>query len=164
MINVTNNYLENKTFYMAKDIIFSDKFPWTFILTTEDLKYLKFFHSLISINKHEEREVSPFMSPTISSLLKGLNVEKVNSADVLLISRTNKNIDIPIKPNFKTNLLRSILCLNSTNSSVCVGGGDQIECVENRLITLPSNISYNLTSPTDKNYTCWINIEYEKSL
>ncbi len=141
-------------------------FPWIFVEMPEDSKYLKFFHSLISINKNKEREVSPFMSPTISSLLKTLNLKKINSADVLLISRTNKNIDIPIKATdpLKKNLYRSILCLNNSDSSVCIAGGDKIECVENRIITLPSNISYNLTSPTDKNYTCWINIEYEKSL
>tara|TARA_R100000388_G_scaffold90197_1_gene71433 strand:+ start:2584 stop:3078 length:495 start_codon:yes stop_codon:yes gene_type:complete len=164
MINVTNNYLENNIFYTAKNLIFSSKFPWTFASNEND-KFLQFYHSLVISNKNNEREVSPFMSPTISYLLKTLNVENVLRAEVVMITKTTENIDIPIPtdPTIK-NRYKSILCLNTSNSNICIGGGDVIECIENRIITIPSNLSHNITSPSDKNFTCLIVIEYKKSL
>ena len=163
MINVINNYLDNNVFYTIKNIMFSNKFPWTFRVA-ENLKFLQFFHNFISTNKNKEREVSPFMSPILSYFLKQLKVKKVSNSEVIMISQTNENNELPcqaLDPKI-INTYRAILCLNTCNSDIQISGGDKVEFVENRLIMFPSSTSYSLTTPNNKNYASWIVIDYTK--
>ena len=151
-MQVINNFLDNQEFFKIQQTISGDTFPW-FIKSPG-----VFFHDLY--NK-EKNQLSPFIS-LIDSLNKKLKVSTLIDAQILMTIKTEKaqeseasnSLDIYDKT------MKSILFMNTSNAHINISGLDKIECVENRLLTLPANMAHFGTTQTNKLHNIVLTINY----
>lgn len=151
-MQVINNFLDNQEFFKIQQTISGDTFPW-FIKSPG-----VFFHDLY--NK-EKNQLSPFIT-LIDSLNKKLEVSTLIDAQILMTIKTEKaqeseasnSLDIYDKT------MKSILFMNTSNAHINISGLDKIECVENRLLTLPANMAHFGTTQTNKLHNIVLTINY----
>jgi hypothetical protein len=164
-IKIFDNFLEEDVFLQIKNVLFSEYFPWFYndynsILPIEMDNHFQFIHNFYlkknggTIGSNLFEEILPI-------------VEKINPISLIrvkanLTTRTFKNetygfhTDVLPKKFIKT----GIFYLNSSNGGTAFKNNNIVECVENRFVCFPSNLSHSGVSATDVNARIVINFNY----
>lgn len=154
MFNVINNFTDNKKFNSILENV-KINFPWHLEPNTNIFK-----HILITTNKLNKREISPFSYKISEALLEKLQHKIIYSLQIKFIVPHKKikadffNETIPENLNYI-----GILFLNTSDSFVKVSGEEQIKSEENRFITFNKNIPYYHSIPTEKS-AIYLEVEY----
>jgi|11BtaG_2_1085332.scaffolds.fasta_scaffold07638_3 hypothetical protein len=161
MINVINNFLDNKEFNELNNRIKHKNFPWYF-----DSEQELFYHDLAIVNKKEDLFMqSPFVN-LITPFVHPLKIEKINLAKLIFRKKTNKIFnygvveDVVENDELYTSNVRSYFFLNSCNAHIQLINYDKIDYVENRILTISRKFPHFTTSHTDIEFCAVLIIDY----
>jgi len=154
-IQVENNFLTNKEYFITFKKITDNNFPWFL-----DKNSGNFFHNLVEINNNKNFS-SPFIS-LLSPIVNKLKIIKIIKADLNLYVKTKSIVEE--KPNDIVDIydtsLTSYYFFNNANGYFQLTNYEVVDYQENRILTLPSNFSRFKTSHTDIDYNIILTIKY----
>ena len=155
-LNVINNFLDNDEFWKINKTVTANNFPWF-------LEDESFYHHLIKPLDNDKYENSFFISLVLNKITEKIKPKKILKAYLNLTSKTNKvnEIDKQREPiNLNNRSYVGFFFINTCNGKIEISGGNEIDTVENRLVTFPINTAYFHSSHTDEQYKIFLKIVY----
>ena len=169
-MKIEDNFLDQKEFVKLQNVMIGPNFDWHYcpiIDYADDVNKFQF--------QHEFFFCRPLMVSTFYNCVfpieKKLNPFSILRVKANLLTRTSniiKNefhvdiVDFPNSPEKLKQWTTSIFYVNSNNGYTEFEDGTQVESVENRMVTFPSNIKHTGTSCTDEKVRIVINFNYFK--
>lgn len=161
-MEITDNFLDKKTFKSIQDLILGNNFDWYYAnsITSEklDKKEFQFFH--IFYLDGQPRKNYPIINPIIKKINPFCLVRV--KANLLTITPEIKEYVFHKDFQNKKNLTTAILYINTCNGYTIFKDGTKVESVANRLVEFDSNLEHTGSSCTDKNIRVVINLNYFK--
>ena len=159
-LKIIDNFLDKDFFDKLNKECLGDNFPWYFLdhkvfKNDGEFQHTHIFYHHYKINSEYFFLIEPFLN-----LLKVKSLVKVKlnftPKDVVL-----KQFKFHVDNNFDCNNCNtSIFYLNTNNGKTIFENGEEVDSVENRLVTFNSNIKHAGTSTTDKPYRMVLNFNY----
>jgi len=163
-IDVIDNFLDADEFLKIKTTLLGVDFPWFY---QEDFEY-ESKRLCDEINNHCFTHMfykDHIPQSQYINILSGV-IEKINPKSLV---RIKSNLSIKTSavqkfgfhvdyPDYDCNT--SILYVNTNDGKTVFENGEEIESVENRLVTFNSNILHSGTTCTNKKHRCLINFNY----
>ena len=150
MVKVTNNFLDNNEFEKLIKTFSFEGLNWNF-------ENCKFFEdkedAQIMCYKMICKNIEDFFN--FKKLEDTINLSAIKKINARLITKSNQKVSYPVEENEKPLM---VYFLNTNNGFFDVKGIGQIECVENRIVYLPSKSLSFHSSCTDKDYKMYLEI------
>lgn len=156
-LNVVNNFLDNDDFWDICKVVTANNFPWFLENQTNH-----FYHHLVKPLDNGKFENSFFISLILNKIVDKIN-PKVLKAYLNMTFKTDKFEEIDEERdtiNLNNNSYVGFFFINTCNGKVQISGGNEIDSVENRFVTFPSNTAYFHSSHTDKKFKLFLKIVY----
>ena len=152
MINIKNNFLEEKYFEEIQKIIISADTPWYF---NQGVNSLNDGHIMMTHNVYTKNIPDSFLYNKLIPLFEKIKVNSLMRVKMNLYHRTEKinehgfHVDFNNVPNLKT----AVFYINTNNGYTKFENGKVIKSLENTLVTFPSYLKHmgstnNCSSPT----------------
>mgnify|MGYP003658343195 CR=1 FL=1 len=165
-IIIKNNFLDKDTFNSIKNTIFdaniNSTFPW-FLQNSKvdegdgEMQFTHLFFDNHVINSDYFQSLRP--------ILKKLKVRALQKIKVNNTIKTNKIYSYKYHTDFKTSKNEavgktSIFYFHTTNGPTVFENGKKVDCVENRMVTFPTNMSHSGSTHTDSPFRGVINFNW----
>jgi len=165
-IIIKDNFLDKNTFNSIKNTIFdSDQdsvFPW-FLQNYKvkrgdnEMQLTHIFYSNYVINSNYFKSLRP--------ILKKLKVRALQRIKANVTFKTNKIRLYKYHTDFKTLKNEAVgktglFYLHTTNGPSVFENGKKVDCVENRMVTFPTNMSHSGSTHTDSPFRGVINFNW----
>jgi hypothetical protein len=167
-INIIDNFLEQDIFLELSNTLFSNNFPWYFYDYKssyddgfENDPHFQFVH--IFYSDENGGTISSNFFEYILPLIKKINPTSLVRVKANLTTRTVKNEiygfhkDIGGSQNF---IKTGIFYLNDSNGGTVFENDYTVNCIKNRFVFFPSQISHSGISATDTKSRIVINFNY----
>lgn len=140
-MQIIDNLLDKKTFSELQNFVMSSDVPWHFTSgsvyqTDGDIQFYNPLYMAPNRGEHFDRICMPIMQKLegfITLLRAKMNMSLKKDA----VTKKGMHIDIDNAKQYYDVMKTSIFYFNTTNGPTFFENGDQVECVENRLITFP---------------------------
>jgi hypothetical protein len=160
-IIIKDNFLDKSTFNSIKNTIFdshiNSTFPW--FLQNHKVKKgdgeMQFTHLLF-----DNHVINSIYFKDLIPLLKKLKVTALQRMKVNNTIRTNKIRIFGYHTDFENLGRTSIFYLHTTNGPTVFKDGQKVDCVENRMLTFPTNMLHSGSTHTDHLCRGVININW----
>jgi len=175
MINIQDNFLEEKEFNAIRDIVTAVDFPWYFKETTVPASHFDISEEIETTSGLFSHTIYTRSLPrsdyfhSMYSLLDRINVEVLLRIKLNLQHRLTKpgfctfhSDTATFEENIAAQWTTSLFYINTNNGYTEVEGGQRIESVANRLASWPSNIKHRGVTQTDEQTRIVINLNYLK--
>lgn len=159
---VIDNFLSEKDFNAVRNVIFDMKFPWGYCpsVNTEvstgpdDFQFVHMMYQDHTILSDHFKQISP--------LINKLNPNALVRVKVNLTTKNVNNFKFGYHTDFEDieNLKSAVYYLDTTDGPTFFENGEQVECVENRLVVFDNNMSHSSSTCTDKKVRRVININF----
>ena len=163
MIEITDNYLEDKYLIDVNNFVLSNNFDWYLqgVTTDDDIKHKQFVHIF-----YKNNNFTSIHKELIYPILDKINPLCIFRIKLNLLTKTNTIIEHPFHHDHTSkNLTSSIFYLNKNNGYTKFKHlKNKISSKANRLVTFKSNELHHGTTCTDENFRLVLNIVYVKSI
>ena len=165
-IIIKDNVLDKAIFNSIKNAIFDcnegNAFPWflqNFKVDKEDKE-----RQLVHIFYHDHVINSNYFQ-SLKPILKKLKVRALQRIKANVTFKTNKIYSYKYHTDFKTTKNEavgstSIFYLHTTNGPTVFENGKKVDCVENRMVTFPTNMPHSGSTHTDNSFRGVINFNW----
>ncbi len=156
-IKIIDNFLEKTDFKNLQNIILGDNFPWyfnDFKSDGVDIANYQFTHTII-----RNGQVTSDFIRYIDCFFKKINTSEFKRIKLNLTTRTEKIFNHKFHTDFK-DCTTSIFYFNTTNGKTTFKTGEEVDCVENRMITFNSNLEHAAMSHTNEKIRVVMNLNY----
>ena len=168
MIDIKNNFLEQKDFHVIKEMFHSDNFPWYFNkgithnppkkLKLNDYQFVHIFYSNGSINSDFFNYLAP--------ILNKLKIFSIIRIKANLLPRTEINLESGMHTDFvlKDNKIKTgIFYLDDSNGYTKFEDGTKFKSTKNSYVEFDSKLKHTGSTCTDNDTRIVINFNYIKN-
>ena len=161
-MKIIDDFLSPSDFELTQHFFFSEDFTWYFCDTIAGpnggLDQYQFTHTFFSVSKPFQSNYSNFLQP----LLLKLNAKYLLRIKANLRPRTTQGVISPYHTDMNLNQQTAIFYLNTNNGYTKFQDDtlQNVQSVENRLLTFDGGLKHCGCSCTDENYRILLNINY----
>ena len=160
IMKVIKNFLDNQTYNIISDIIFSSKFPLFYNSTTgsfTDTSNYMFGHQFYL----DGEKSSAFLESIITPLLNKLSFNKFLRAKLNFYVKNTKHIKSAFHVDSPHKHTVALYSINTNNGYTLFKNGNRIRSVANQLVLFDGRLKHCSVNQTDQNIRINININLE---
>ncbi len=157
-IEIIDNFLDKDLFENLKKFINDPNFPWYYnnCKVKNGDNSFQFNHTIYV----DHNILSNEFHNNLFNVYKKLNCKSIIRVKANLTTRENSIFTYGLHNDYKFECKTSIFYINTNNGKTIFENGTQIESIENRMITFPSQLLHSGTSHTDEKVRIVINFNY----
>jgi hypothetical protein len=157
-IEIFDNFLDEKTFLNLKNYIYNINFPWYYSdsKVRNNDNFFQFNHTIFI----DHNILSFELHKILYDVYKKLNCKSLIRVKANLTTREKEIFNYDFHNDYNFDCKTSIFYINSNDGKTIFQTGEQIESLENRMITFPSTLLHTGTSHTNTKERIVLNFNY----